>query len=223
MHFEILMEDQSGKKFMDIFLPRLVGEGHGVRIHPFKGKGELPEDLAAAPVRENRTLLHQLPRLLKGYGKAFKEWGENCPASVIVVCDLDNDDLGQFRKELTQVLDACSPKPNAFFCIAIEEGEAWFLGDIPAIKRAYPTAKDSVLSSYKNDSICGTWECLADAVFPGGIKSLSKCGPQAIGKQKSEWAEKITPHMDADRNQSPSFCSFRDTVRQLAGGAENGL
>ena len=48
--------------------------------------------------------------------------------------------------------------------MAIEEGEAWLLGDIPAIQSVYPNAKNAVLNGYENDSICGTWEKLADAV-----------------------------------------------------------
>ena len=76
----------------------------------------------------------------------------------------------RFLEEMNEVLDSCDPKPQACFCLAIEEGEAWFLGDIPAIKQAYPKAKDTVLNRYVNDSICGTWELLADAVFPGGMR-----------------------------------------------------
>ena len=134
---------------------------------------------------------------------------------MILVCDLDNKCLKTFRQELFAVLNACNPKPQTRFCIAIEEGEAWLLGDIPAIKRAYPGATDLILNSYRNDSICGTWELLADAVFPGGSTQLGAGGWQAVGREKSEWAEKITPHMDVDNNKSPSFCYFRDKMRAL--------
>ena len=40
------------------------------------------------------------------------------------------------------------------------------------VKSAYPNAKDAVLNSYVQDSICGTWEVLADAVHPGGSQLL---------------------------------------------------
>jgi hypothetical protein len=96
-------------------------------------------------------------------------------------------------------------------------GESWYLGDLAAVKKAYPSAKDAVLNSYSNDSICGTWEKLADAVFSGGAKSLSKLGGEAIGKEKASWAKKISPFIDADNNLSPSFCYFRDKLRRLSG------
>ena len=113
------------------------------------------------------------------------------------------------------VLNACNPKPETRFCIAIEEGEAWFLGDIPAVKAAYPKAKEEVLNRYQNDAICGTWELLADALSSGGSSALRKKGGQAVGRAKSDWADKIAPHMDVDANASASFQYFRDKIRDL--------
>lgn len=134
---------------------------------------------------------------------------------MILVCDLDDKCLKEFRQDLFTVLNACNPKPETRFCIAIEEGEAWLLGDIPAIKAAYPKAKDNVLSSYKNDAICGTWELLADAVYQGGANELKKKGRIAIGKEKWRWAELIAPHMNVDNNASPSFRYLQKKIREL--------
>ena len=153
--------------------------------------------------------------MLRGYGNAFSNYPDDYPAAVILVCDLDNKCLKAFRQELLAILDGCNRKPETRFCIAIEEGEAWFLGDISAIKAAYPKAKDTVLVGYINDSICDTWELLADAVFNGGSQSLSAKGWQATGAEKSAWSEKITPHMDIENNASPSFCYFREKMREL--------
>lgn len=215
MHLEILVEDQSGKKALDILLPKIIGESHTFRVHPYKGIGRIPKNLGSSGDPSKRILLDQLPRLLRGYGKTFASFPDDYPAAVIVVCDLDNKCLKTFRDELLTILDRCSPKPKTRFCIAIEEGEAWFLGDIPAIKSAYPDAKDSVLHGYNNDSICGTWETLADAVFPGGVAALSRKGWQAVGAEKSVWAEKITPLMDVRHNASPSFTYFQTQVRKM--------
>lgn len=103
------------------------------------------------------------------------------------------------------------------FCLAIEEGEAWFLGDFPAIRKAYPSAKETVLETYVNDTVCGTWELLADAIFPGGRRALTGQGYQRIGKEKTIWAEAITPFMDPDQNRSPSFSRFRKALCDFAG------
>ena len=108
-----------------------------------------------------------------------------------------------------------APRPRARFCFAIEEGEAWLLGDLPAVRKAYPQARAAILDAYENDSICGTWEVLADAVYPGGAAALTRKGRQAVGVEKSRWAEDISPHMEIGSSMSPSFRYFRKTVRSL--------
>ena len=214
MHFEILVEDQSGKAMLDILVPKIINQPpHTFKVKAYNGVGHIPKNLRSSTDPRKRILLDRLPKLLRGYGKRFPP---DYPAAVIVVCDLDDKCLKAFRQELLAVLDACNPKPETRFCIAIEEGEAWLLGDIPAIKAAYPNARNNVLSSYENDSICGTWERLADAVFSGGANGLKNKGWQTVGREKSVWAEEITPHMNVDNNASPSFRYFREKVRGLA-------
>ncbi|MBA3755860.1 MAG: hypothetical protein H0X02_06375, partial [Nitrosomonas sp.] len=164
MHFEILVEDQSGKKALETLIPKIIGLEHTIKIHAYKGIGRIPKNLGSNADASKRILLDQLPKLLRGYGNTFSSYPDEYSAAVIMICDLDDKCLAEFRKELYVILNACNPKPKTCFCIAIEEGEAWFLGDIPALKKAYPKAKDAVLNAYQNDSICGTWEKLADAV-----------------------------------------------------------
>ncbi|SEH08619.1 DUF4276 family protein [Candidatus Venteria ishoeyi] len=220
MHFEILVEDQSGKKALNILVPKIIGDEHTFSVHPYKGIGRIPNNLSANSDASKRILLDQLPRLLRGYGNTFANYPKNYPAAVILVCDLDNKCLNAFRQELFDTLDACNPQPKTQFCVAIEEGEAWFLGDIAAIKLAYPRAKDAVLNTYVNDSICGTWECLADAVYNGGSTILSSKGWQAVGAEKSQWSERISPHMNVEINTSPSFIYFRQKLLELAKAVE---
>ncbi|MGZ4019486.1 MAG: DUF4276 family protein [Flavisolibacter sp.] len=211
MHFEILVEDQSGKIALDILVPKIIGDNHTFDVKSYKGVGRIPVKMNAGVDASKRILLTNLPRLLAGYGKSWQEY----PAVVIVVCDLDDKCLKSFRDELINLLNACNPRPETRFCIAVEEGEAWFLGDIPAIKQVYPKAKDTVLNAYISDSICGTWERLADAVYKGGSQQLSSLGWQTVGTEKSAWAESITPHMDLDNNTSPSFNYFVGKLREL--------
>ena len=217
MHFEILVEDQSGKKALDILVPKIIGDDHTFNVHPYKGIGRIPKNLGGNADASKRILLTQLPRLLRGYGNAFASYPDDYPAAVILVCDLDDKCLKAFREELNAILNACNPKPETRFCIAIEEGEAWFLGDLKAVKGAYPRAKHPVLASYVSDSVCGTWEKLADAVYPGGARTLSAKGWQAVGAEKMNWAEAIAPKMDIRINTSPSFCYFRGKLQELTG------
>lgn len=223
MHFEILVEDQSGKAALDHIVPKIIGEMHTYCVHSYKGIGRIPKDMLDTKEASKRILLDNLPKLLKGYGKTFVQYPPGYRASVILVCDLDDKCLKAFRRELFGILDACDPAPETRFCIAIEEGEAWFLGDLNAIKIAYPRAKDDVLNSYVNDSICGTWEKLADAVYPGGSRKLASKGGKAVGGEKSRWAENIASQMDVMNNSSPSFQYFRNKLQSLTMTGEDTL
>ena len=207
MHFEFLIEDQSGKTAMEILAPKLLNEDDTYRFHPYKGLGRTPKGIKPNTDASKRILLDQLPRLLQGYGKT--------PHSgfIVVICDLDKKDKGEFLFELNGLVNVCNPKPNAIFCLAIEEFEAWYLGDLNAVLRAYPSAKRSVLNGYVNDSICDTWELLADAIYKGGSRTLIKKGWQSVGEQKSIWAGTISPHMDVGNNSSPSFNDMRARLK----------
>ena len=214
MHFEVLVEDQSGSIALECLLEKILGANgaaHTWTIHPYKGLGHIPKDLHSVTDPRKRLLLDRLPSLLRGYGRSLPQ-----SAAVVVVVDADDRDCVMFKRELRAVLEACTPRPRTLFRIAIEESEAWLLGDRAAVKRAYPHAKDSVLNRYEQDSICGTWEVLAAAVHPGGVAKLRAKDFPATGIAKCAWAEAIAPCMNVDENRSPSFQVFRDGVRKLA-------
>jgi len=215
LRFRFHIEDQSGAKAMNILISKMFGSEVIHEIHSYNGIGRIPKGLKPKTDANKRILLDRLPRLLSGYGRV-----PNC-GTIVIICDLDDKKKEVFLSELHSVLNACDPKPNALFCLAIEEFEAWYLGDLKAVLKVYPKAKKSVLNNYKNDEICGTWEVLAEAVCQGGKKELKKEGGQAIGKQKSIWAEEISPHMDVNNNRSPSFndmyAQLKDAVSAGAG------
>ena len=217
MHFKLLVEDRSGGIAVDVLLEKILGangEKHSWELRSYRGIGHIPKDLHRESDPAKRLLLNQLPRILQGYGRSLDD-----SAAVVVVVDLDKRDCLAFKRELLAVLNACGPRPATLFRIAIEESEAWLLGDRAAVKAAYPRAKDSILNNYLQDGICGTWETLADAVHAGGAKALTKAGWPGAGEAKCRWAREIAPHMDPDRNRSPSFRAFRDGLRRLAGAA----
>ena len=216
MHFEVLVEDASGKAALDILIPKIIGDQHTFRVIAYRGVGHIPRRLTGVGGMKARLLLHHLPKLLRGYGTTFGSYPVDYPAAVIVVCDLDDKCLKEFRQQLFTVLKSCDPRPTTRFCIAVEEGEAWLLGDIPAIKAAYPGARLDVLNSYRSDSICGTWELLADALFAGGSIGLRNKGWHAVGREKTLWSEEIAPGINVAVNTSPSFQYFRHKLRELA-------
>lgn len=216
MHIEVLVEDSSGAKLIESLMPSVVGpegEPHTWRIHPYKGIGRIPKGLATNADPAKRALLDQLPRLLSGYGRT--------PGidAVVVVLDTDNRDCRRFLAELRSILKRCNPAPITLFRLAIEEMEAWLLGDRNALLAAYPKAKKDVLARYAQDSICGTWELLADAIYPGGQAAVHKAGWPLPGQIKHEWVDKIVPYMNVEANESHSFGKFRDGIRRLVAAA----
>ena len=174
--------------------------------------GKYSKNIHQPPDTKNKLLLDNLPRRLAGYGKSLQQ-GDS---AVIVVMDVDTQDCKQLKVDLLEMLQQCDPQPRTLFRIAIEEIEAWLLGDRAAIKTAYPNARTSVLKKYVQDSICGTWELLADAIYPGGAAYLKSKGFPVIGQVKCEWAENIAPFVDVENNASKSFQVFRDGVRRFA-------
>lgn len=212
MHIEVLVEDSSGEKLLAQLLPQILGEQgepHTWRLKAYKGIGRIPHGLVAKADPAKRILLDQLPRLLQGYGKT--------PGidAVVVVLDTDRRNCAEFLRELKALVKRCNPAPHTVFRLAIEEMEAWYLGDRVALLKAFPRAKRDVLDRYVQDSVCGTWELLADAVHAGGAAAIKKVGWPLPGQLKHEWAEKIGPCMVLHQNASPSFGKFRDGLSKL--------
>jgi hypothetical protein len=216
MHFEFLVEDTSLKKFLAIIIPKIItNNNHTYKIHSYSGIGSIPKNLSKQTNIKNRMLLNNLPKLLSGYGKTFNGYPDDYKAVVMVIMDLDDECLKTMRIEFFSILKSCLIPPETCFIFAIEEMEAWLLGDINAIQKAYPKVKKSVLSNYNNDSICGTWELLADAIYEGGSRKLMDEGYPITGKIKTEWAENIAPHLSVANNKSPSFQYFLGKIVQL--------
>jgi hypothetical protein len=79
MHLEILVEDQSGKKALEILVPKIINNNHTFKIHAYKGIGRISKKLSGNIDASKRILLDCLPKLLKGYGKTFSDYPENYP------------------------------------------------------------------------------------------------------------------------------------------------
>jgi hypothetical protein len=219
MHFEILVEDASGELLLSSLLPKILGkngDSHTWRTHAYKGIGRVPRDLRGKTDPWKRIILNQLPRILAGYGRSLQ--GTN--SAVVVVVDLDDRDCIGFKQELLEIQRRCHPRPKVLFRLAIEEMEAWLLGDRKAIVKAFPRARMNALHSYHQDSICGTWETLANALFPGGALALEAEGYPRIGQEKCRWASLIGPHLDVESNLSSSLGVFRFGLLKLSGAGQ---
>lgn len=201
MHVEFLTEEPSAEAALRALIPRLMPNVASWEIRPFTGKPALLNDL---PVRL-RAYLDWLPHV---YGDRW---------CVVVLVDRDADDCHALKARLEQIasdagLVSRSVDPASYRIvnrIVVEELEAWFFGDIAALRVAYPFVPASLNQKrgFRDpDAIQGgTWERL-EAV-------LSKTYP--AGMPKVEVASTIAPHMDPARNTSASFCAFREALQRI--------
>ncbi|MCX7012700.1 MAG: DUF4276 family protein [Candidatus Sumerlaeota bacterium] len=202
MRLEFLVEEPSAEEALSILVPRIAGPNTDFGIHAFGGK---------------RDLLKQLPDRLRGY----KRWLPN-DWRIVVLVDEDRQDCRRLKRQMERACrDAglgskSNPLPGGRTHIvnrlAIEELEAWFFGDLEAVRSAYPRVPPYLESKahYRDpDAIKGgTWEALE--------RVLQRAGYHPGGLVKKRAARDIASHMDPERNRSRSFRLFRDTLRDLA-------
>lgn len=209
MHFQFLIEDMSSGILVEQIMVKLTAARTDITCDykTFRGIGGFKKKWAPNTAKTQK-LLNDLPAYLRGYDKSLNVSGYK--AALIIVLDNDRNDPVEFRRKLEELARVQMISIDHVFCVAVEEMEAWLLGDRNAILSAYPNAKTSILNEYEQDSICGTWEKLAGAVYPGGLVKFRKENKtyQDIGKKKCEWAQKIGECMDVHRNCSPSFQFF---------------
>jgi hypothetical protein len=203
MHIHVLVEGASEKALLDAFLPRFQ-PSHKHTVHAHQGKGSLPAP-GGVDDPKRRGLLDQLPAKLRAFGRTLDPSAER----VLVLVDADSDGCEVLKARIDQVVRACRPPPTAMVRIAVEETEAFYLGDKRAIRAAFGRVRRAPYEAYVQDSICGTWE-----VFQAVIAA-----PYGA---KVRWAEQIGPHLSVaesgrHRNRSPSFHQLCLALRRLAG------
>lgn len=201
MKIHVLVEGLSEADLLRGWLQRFLPK-HTFKVIHHEGKGRVPRDPAYPPDPKRRGLLDQLPAKLRAYGEAL----DAATDRVLVLVDADEDDCVELKTRMVSLLHVCSRQPTAHFRIAIEETEAFYLGDQQAIRKAYPQAKLYKMKNYEQDSVCGTWEVFMEVIG-------------ATREDKRAWAEQMALHLGTDwkANQSPSFRSFCTALLRLAG------
>lgn len=174
-----------------------IAIGTSWQLHPFQGKGDL---------------LKKLPDRLRAYARWLPE-----DYAIVVMLDSDRSDPSVLEEEVAAVaasagfeVDPTAPGRRAVVRLAVQELEAWFFGDWPAVQSAYPRVAADVprRSAYRDpDAIDHTWESLE--------RLLQAAGYFAGGLRKVECATEVSSRMDPHSNRSSSFGRFRSTIEQL--------
>lgn len=194
-HLELLLEELSAEVAMQSLLPKILGPDVSFRIHPHQGKSDL---------------IGKLPGRLAGYRRFLPvDW------RVVVLVDEDRQDCLHLKNGIVDALNASGLSRRAQrqgICrIAVEELEAWFLGDVDAIVGAFPGVPPSLgtRSGFRDPDAVrgGTWEALA--------RVLANAGYFKGVFPKIEVARRISAFMEPGRNRSRSFQAFRDGLRGL--------
>ncbi|MCR4689265.1 MAG: hypothetical protein K5745_06920 [Saccharofermentans sp.] len=207
MIIEILCEDKSGAVVVRRATEKICkaqGANPDINVRPHRGCGSFPKDMNAKPAKFASSLLDLLPAKLRAYNAVYR----GTPVILVIVMDSDNNDPAALRNSIYECASRYAPDIRSVVGLCTEEVEAWLLGDRKAILEAYPDADISVLDSYEQDSICGTWEVLCRAVSPDADRVID-IGYPAIGHYKALWAEKVSCYMNPARNVSPSFTTFK--------------
>ncbi len=191
---EVLVEEPSAEEALRHLLPKLLRGRAQAKIINLGSKYKL---LKVLGVR------------LAAY-RARIERGERL--HIVVLVDRDNDDCVELKEQLERA--ACtaglSTKSRAgekgqfevVNRIVIEELESWFIGDVLALRAAFPSLPPVAESAgiFRNPDNGGTWEALH--------RFLKKHGVYRSSYPKIEAARRIAPHMSISRNRSASFQAF---------------
>lgn len=198
-HIEILVEEQSMEVFLNLLIPKIRPD-LSFSIHCSRGKG---------------NFIKNLPNRLRAYSNWLpNDW------RILVLVDQDDSDCHLLKEKLEKIAknaglkSKTSIKGNSFQIvnrIVVEELEAWYFGDWPAVLQTYPNVNPSVPKQknyrYPDTIAGGTWEALE--------RILKKAGAFTTGFRKIDAAKAIAPHMNPKHNQSHSFCLLRDTLHKM--------
>ena len=199
MHIEFLIEEASAEIVLNEIIPRIMGDNTTFKIHDFRGKSNLIKNLL------NR---------MKGYSNIIKHQED---LRIVILIDKDSQNCQELKQKLEEIaiesgltIPSTSNNFQVLNRIVVEELEAWFFGDINALREAYPKVPESLTKrrSYRipDEIKGGTWEALE--------RILSTAGYYEKGfMPKTEVARNIAPFMNPELNSSKSFQVFRDGLK----------
>ena len=142
-----------------------------------------------------RDLEQSIPKKMKG-------WNYGCP-NFIILRDNDGGDCFAIKQKLCAIAEQ-SDKPF-HVRIVCQQLESWLLGDLQAIKQAYPKAPIKYKAKFRDpDRLTNASQELANLINV---------------RAKIERAKNIGRHLNFKENRSRSFHVFINTFTQLVHSA----
>jgi len=190
MMLYIFTEEHSCKIVFDLILPKLLPKAISFKVFPHQGKQDL-----------ERGLRLSMPAISKTPG-----------AKILILMDQDSNDCKELKSSLKEIIE---DKCHCEYSIRIicKELESWFLGDLYAIKAAYPRFKPELYASKSN------FRNVDKITNPS--KQLLKIIPEYAKRSslpKLEVSESIANHLDIERNRSSSFKNTIMAISKLIAG-----
>jgi hypothetical protein len=183
----IFTEEPSARTVFKQILPKLLPEGVAFHIYSHQGKQDLEKAL-----KTTVPIISRLPG-----------------ARILIIRDQDSGNCKDIKKQLQDLIkDKC--KSPFLTRIACHELESWFLGDLKAIKRAYPRFKPE---NYQHQA---RFRQVDNIENPNAF--LLSIIPEYQGRKwlpKLEVSEKISPCLDLSNNHSTSFNHTVTGIKKL--------
>jgi len=203
MHIEFLVEEPSAEEALKVLVPAITAGCCSFAIRTYQGK---------------QQLLSRLANRLRGYRAWITE-----DYRIVVLIDEDRQDCSTLKGQLEAASRSAglttksSCKRGKEFQVlnrvAVEELEAWFLGDVEALREAFPRVPAGLKrrKTFRDPDAVpgGTAEALRAVLQRAGYFRRLKHLP------KQEIAKRISKYMDPQRNRSKSFQVFRDGLLEM--------
>ncbi len=185
LRIEFLLEEASIENVLHELLPKILPESYQLGVNcflrPHQGKSDLKKSI---------------PKKMK----VFSNFHE--PVKVVILHDQDSNDCIELKKSLTRL---CEEHGTCPFLVRIvcRELESWYLGDLNAIEKAYPSFKADKYKRKRKYRI------------PDNLSASDEMSQILPAFQKGLSSKKIAPFLSLERNTSKSFEVFITGVKEF--------
>lgn len=179
MKIVFLLEEPSMKEVLNVLLPQILPHDVLFQLVPHQGKSDLRKSIP----------------------NKLRNWNEP-NVKFVVLQDQDLSDCRELKQALKTLCD--ENRIGVQVCIACKELEAWYLGDLSAVERAYDINLNKARTKFKiPDAVDSPKERLYELLRGKGHSQISG-------------ARRIAAHMNVSGNISESFNFFVSKVRKMA-------